>query len=291
VASGGGRALGKTSQTSVQAKEARYAEDPIYDPGVSGGDTLVLCYHAVSETWPADLSTTPETIEGQLTTLVDRGYRGVTFSEAVEPGAGRRVAVTFDDAYRSVCELALPVLDRLGLPGTVFVPTAHVDSEAPMSWAGIDRWLDGPHEQELLCMSREQLCDLDRRGWEIGAHTHTHPRLSQLADAELRVELERPLQLLTEWLGKPCRSLAYPYGDFSPTVVAATRAAGYSSAATLAATSTTRDPLLWPRVGIYHGEAGWRFRLKVAPLVRRGGLARLRHPLTALRERRQAAEG
>jgi peptidoglycan/xylan/chitin deacetylase (PgdA/CDA1 family) len=258
---------------------------------VAGGDTLVLCYHAVSETWPADLSTTPVAIEGQLAALVDRGYRGVTFSEAIEAGAEKRVAVTFDDAYRSVIELALPILDRLGLPGTVFVPTAHVDSEAPMAWAGIDRWLGGPHEQEMVCMSRKQLRDLDRHGWEIGAHTHTHPRLSQLAKTELPGELELPRRLLTEWLSKPCRSLAYPYGDFSPAVVAATRAAGYSSAATLAASVPTHDPLLWPRVGVYHGEAGWRFRLKVAPLARKGGLARLRHPLSALRERRQAVAG
>ncbi|HEX7293787.1 MAG TPA: polysaccharide deacetylase family protein [Solirubrobacterales bacterium] len=255
---------------------------------MAGGDTLVLCYHAVSETWPADLSTTPEAIEGQLTALVERGYRGVTFSEAVEgeDGAGRRVAVTFDDAYRSVCDLALPILDRLGLPGTVFVPTAHVDSEDPMAWAGIDRWIGGPYEREMLCMSREQLRDLDRHGWEIGAHTHTHPRLSELTEAELPGELELPRRLLTEWLGKPCRSLAYPYGDFSPAVVTATRAAGYSSAATLAASLPTRDALLWPRVGVYHGEAGWRFRLKVAPLARKGGLARLRHPLASRREGR-----
>jgi peptidoglycan/xylan/chitin deacetylase (PgdA/CDA1 family) len=259
--------------------------------GVAGDDTLVLCYHAVSKTWPADLSTTPEAIEGQLAAIVGRGYRGVTFSEAVNAGAGKRVAVTFDDAYRSVLELALPILDRFGLPGTVFVPTAHVDSEAPMTWAGIDRWLGGPHEQEMLCMSRGQLRDLDRHGWEIGAHTHTHPRLSQLAEAELPGELELPRRLLAEWLGKPCRSLAYPYGDLSPAVVAATREAGYSSAATLTASVSAYDPLLWPRVGVYNGEAGWRFRLKVAPLVRKGGLARLRHPLAALRERRQAANG
>ncbi len=277
--------LGETSHTNVQARK------PIYDPGVAGGDTLVLCYHAVSDSWPADLSTTPEAIEGQLSALVDRGYRGVTFSEAVEDGPGRRLAVTFDDAYRSVCELALPILNRLGLPATVFVPTAHVDSAEPMSWAGIDRWIGGPHEQEMLCMSRDQLLALDRLGWEIGAHTHTHPRLSQVASPALPAELDRPRQMLTEWLGKPCRSLAYPYGDFSPEVVAATRSAGYSSAATLAPTSPTRDPLIWPRVGVYHGEADWRFRLKVTPLARRGGLARLRHPLAARREKRQAAAG
>jgi peptidoglycan/xylan/chitin deacetylase (PgdA/CDA1 family) len=251
----------------------------------------VHCYHAVTESWPADLSIAPEAIERQISGLLAQGYRGVTFSEAVEGGPGRRVAVTFDDAYRSVREIALPILERLGLPATVFVPTAHVDSVEPMSWPGIDRWIGGPHEEELLCMGRGELLDLDRSGWEIGAHTHTHPHLSQVEAVELADELERPRQLLTDWLGKPCRSLAYPYGDFSPRVVAATRAAGYSAAATLAPALPAPGPLLWPRVGVYHGEADWRFRLKVAPLMRRAGLARLRHPLAARRERRQATAG
>lgn len=246
------------------------------------GDTLVLCYHAVSETWPADLSIAPEGIERQLTHLVDRGYRGVTFSEAVAGnGAGRRVAVTFDDAYRSVRRVALPILDRLGLPGTVFAPTAYVGGDEPMSWTGIDRWLEGPHREELLCMGPEQLAELAERGWEVGAHTHTHPRLSRLDATQLAAELERPRALLEEWLGRPCRSLAYPYGDFSAATVAAARAAGYSAAATLDATVPADDPMLWPRVGVYRGEPAWRFRLKVAPLVRRVGLGRLRHPLAA----------
>ena len=256
-----------------------------YHPAV---DTLVLCYHAVSETWPADLSTAPEAVEGQLRSLLERGYRGVTFSEAVAGGPGRRMAVTFDDAYRSVHELALPILDRLGLPATVFVPTAHVDNEEPMSWPGIDRWLGGPHEKELLCMGREQLRELDRHGWEIGSHTHTHPRLSELGGSELAAELEWPRALLSRWLDKPCTSLAYPYGDFSPQVVVATRDAGYATAATLDAAIRMGDSLRWPRVGVYRGEPAWRFRLKVAPLVRRAGLARIRHPLAVPSDRRRA---
>jgi peptidoglycan/xylan/chitin deacetylase (PgdA/CDA1 family) len=246
-------------------------------------DALVLCYHAVSESWPADLSISPERIEDQLAHLLTRGYRGVTFSEAVAGGSGRRVAVTFDDAYRSVRQLALPILERLGMPGTVFVPTAHVGSEKPMSWEGVDRWIGGPHEAELLCMDVEQLTELAAHGWEIGAHTHTHPHLSRLGPVELADELERPRALLREWLGLSCGSLAYPYGDFSAAVAAAASAAGYSAAATLTASLPQGEPLVWPRVGIYHGEPRWRFRLKVAPPVRRIGLGRLRHPLTALR--------
>lgn len=38
----------------------------------------------------------------------------------------RTVCITFDDGYRSVHELALPVLEEFGLPATVFVTSGHV---------------------------------------------------------------------------------------------------------------------------------------------------------------------
>lgn len=267
--------MGGASQQTSRARER------LYDHRVGGGDKLVLCYHAVSEDWPADLSIPPRSLERQLAGLAARGYRGVTFSDAVAAqGAERLVAVTFDDAYRSVHRLAWPILDRLGWPGTVFVPTAYVGSEEPMSWPGIDRWVGGPHEAELLCMGPGELAELAEGGWEVGAHTHSHPRLSQVRADSLADELERPRALLQDWLGRACDTLAYPYGDFSPAVVAAARSAGYSAAATLGSTAPTHDSLLWPRVGAYWGEPSWRFRLKVAPLVRRVELGRLRHPLT-----------
>ena len=253
-------------------------------------DTLVLCYHALSEDWAADLSVTPSAFERQLSSLVERGYRGVAFSDAVAGVDGRAVAVTFDDAPRSVHRIALPIMEELGLVGTVFAPTAHVGSDEPMGWSGVDRWLAGPHEEELLCMDREQLADLVERGWEVGSHTHTHPHLTELDQAGLREELERSRALLEGWLGADCRSLAYPYGDASPAVAAAARAAGYAAAATLDASLKPVDPLLWPRVGVYHGDRHWRFRLKASPAVRRFGAGQLRHPLRARRARSQLSD-
>src|SRR5205807_2801894 len=50
---------------------------------VAVSDLLVLCYHAVSERWPADLSVTPVSLREQLGSLVARGYRGLTFADAV----------------------------------------------------------------------------------------------------------------------------------------------------------------------------------------------------------------
>ena len=233
-------------------------------------DDIVLCYHALSEAWPADLSVTPAAFERQLRRLHDRGYRGVTFGEIVErPAQGRRVAVTFDDGYQSVLELAQPILSALGYVATVFVPTALVGLPGPMAWPGIDHWLGGPHEDELEGMSWDELGSLLEEGWEVGSHTHTHPRLTELDDERLRDELVRSREVASERLGRPCESLAYPYGDHDERVVELARECGYSRAATLPAGLPAPRPLAWPRIGVYHGDSDRRFQLKVSTLPRR----------------------
>jgi peptidoglycan/xylan/chitin deacetylase (PgdA/CDA1 family) len=232
--------------------------------------SIVLCYHALSPTWDADLSSTPERFERQLGLLVSRGYRGVTFTEAVDPAArGRTLAVTFDDAYRSVLDLGLPILERLGLPATVFAPTDFIGSEQPMRWPGINRWLGGPHERELTPMSWADLRALGDAGWEIGSHTRSHPHLTQIADEALRDELVDSKAACEENMGRPCTSLAYPYGDYDARVATATGSAGYLTAATLPSRQHECDALKWPRVGVYHGDDDMRFRLKVSPSVAR----------------------
>src|SRR5215208_1338546 len=110
---------------------------------------------------------------------------------------------------------------------------------------------------------------LVERGWEVGAHTMTHPELPTLSDLDLRRELSESRSTCEARLGRACRSLAYPYGRADSRVVAATAAAGYEVAAGLPGLWHERDPLQFPRVGIYHADASWRFELKVARPVRR----------------------
>jgi peptidoglycan/xylan/chitin deacetylase (PgdA/CDA1 family) len=230
-------------------------------------DVLVLCYHAVSEHWASPLAVGPEQLERQLTLLVRRGYGGTTFERAVtSPHARRTLAVTFDDGYHSVLTHALPVLERLGLVGTVFVPTAYVDSAAPMSWPGLEEWLGGPHEDELRGMTWGELASLRDAGWEVGSHTRSHPRLSDLDDQALREELRSSRAACEEHLGA-CTSLALPYGDGDGRVVPAAHEAGYLAVAGLPG-EVVPSPPGWPRVGVYLADGMLRFRAKVAWPVR-----------------------
>ena len=233
-------------------------------------DVLVLCYHAVSEHWTARLSITPELLERQLSELVERGYRGATFHQAVTaPPATRTLAVTFDDAYRSVFELAFPILSRLGLPATVFVPTALIGSEGPMSWPGIDEWLGGPYEHELVGMSWSELEQLVSSGWEAGSHTRSHPRLTTVAQERLEFELRGSREDCEQRLGGPCRSVAYPYGDVDDRVVEAARHAGYEAGAGLPGRVERARPLCWPREGVYWYDQMKKFRRKTSPFLRK----------------------
>ena len=234
------------------------------------GDLLILCYHAVSEDWDATLSVTPQAFERQIGLLAARGYRGVTFAEAVErPHRGKVMAVTFDDGYESVDELARPILDRFGIPATVFVPTGLVGEEQPMSWPGIDHWIGTQHERELRPMSWQTLRSLATAGWEIGSHSVSHPSLPTLDDDELREELVTSRKECARMTETSCHSLAVPYGDCDARVVAAAREAGYSAVATIPWRLGSQDRFVWPRVGIYPSDGERAFRLKVSRLARR----------------------
>lgn len=228
-------------------------------------DVLVLCYHAVSDSWPAMLAIPGERLERQLEYLLDRGYRGATFTEAVgDPPAHRTLAVTFDDGFRSVIDHAFPILSRLGLPGSVFVPTALVGRDGPQTWPGTDRWLGTSHEPELATMSWSDLRSLADAGWEIGSHTRTHPRLTELDGERLAAELRGSRDDCEKRLGRPCSSIAYPYGDVDERVVRAAAEVGYEAAAGLPLRLHRRSALRWPRVGIYRNDPFPRFEAKVA---------------------------
>jgi peptidoglycan/xylan/chitin deacetylase (PgdA/CDA1 family) len=235
-------------------------------------DLLLLCYHAVSERWPASLSVTPRHFQQHISSLAERGYAGVTLSEAIAgPAAPKAVAITFDDAYRSVIELAAPILSEAGFTASVFAPSSFISGEEPMSWPGVDHWLDTDHRDELIPMSWEELTTLADAGWEVGSHSRSHPRLTELGQAALDAELRDSREQIESNLGRPCLSLAYPYGVHDERVMESAQRAGYTAAAgTLPGRlRPPTGPLDWSRIVVNHPDSLRRFRVKTSRLTRR----------------------
>src|SRR5687767_13770895 len=90
-----------------------------------GTVTIVVCYHAVSATWPSALAVSESLLAAQLSVLARRGYVGLTLEDAERRRADgrlprRTLVITFDDGYASTLR-AKPILERLGFPATVFV--------------------------------------------------------------------------------------------------------------------------------------------------------------------------
>jgi peptidoglycan/xylan/chitin deacetylase (PgdA/CDA1 family) len=235
-------------------------------------DAVVLCYHAVSDRWPATIAIAPDQLRQHVEGLSRRGYRGVTFSDIVSgPRDGNSVAITFDDAYRSVIEFALPLLSAAGFPATVFAPTGFIGTTKSLAWPGIDHWQSTGYAEELMPMSWDELAALADAGWEIGSHTRSHPALPLLSGDDLDEELRGSREDIEARLGQRCASLAYPYGYRDERVIETARRAGYTAAARTARGRflPPSSPLDWPRIMVTRRDGGLRFRIKVSPPFRR----------------------
>lgn len=232
-------------------------------------DLLALCYHTVSERWDHPMAVTPARLERHVTSLLNKGYDfGVLTESVLVPHAGRTAAVTFDDGFRDVVRYALPVLERLGVPATVFVPTWFIGTDKPLAWLGFDSSSSTAPSEDLMPMSWADLTLLVAAGWEVGSHSRTHPRLRELGDDELAEELGASREDCERQLGTPCTSLAYPFGDVDDRVAAAARQAGYAVGATLARQAGRANALRTPRICVNRVDGQLRFASKVSRPLR-----------------------
>ena len=89
--------------------------------------------------------------------------------DAVENGAQRPqrpALITFDDAYADFAEIAWPILQRLGLPATMFVPTAYPDHPERVFWPDKLYQAFAKTARTELCgtpFGRLALCNLEQK--------------------------------------------------------------------------------------------------------------------------------
>jgi len=147
--------------------------------------------------------------------------RGTTVVRAAHTGAlsegGSYVAITFDDAFRSVRTNALPELLSRGFPATIFVPVDFLGQKP--GW----EIRDGVNEEVMTCEELRSLPELI----ELGSHSLSHPHLTRIDAARLREEVDTSRHKLAELLGSDVSLLAFPYGEYDDRVVDTCSEAGY----------------------------------------------------------------
>jgi peptidoglycan/xylan/chitin deacetylase (PgdA/CDA1 family) len=116
----------------------------------------------------------------------------------------RSALLTFDDGYRSILTVALPLLRHFRYPAVLFVPTDFI--------GGSNSFDEGIEPEEAIC-SWDELRELERHGVSIQSHGATHRPFSKLEFDEQKEELVGSKALLETRLKKPVEVIAFPYGD------------------------------------------------------------------------------
>lgn len=124
------------------------------------------------------------------------------------------VTLRFDDAWLSQYQVALPKLKSSGLNGTFFIVSRQL----------LDDGFSG-------FMSKAQVKEIYNAGNEIGAHTQTHPYLSQLNSTQQQNEIQGSRNDLLAMNIGPINSFAYPYGDYNNTTLNLVKSDGFNDAA------------------------------------------------------------
>lgn len=191
----------------------------------------------------------------------------------------RLVCITFDDAYRDLLDHALPVLERLGFPSTIYVPTGVIDGTAGYYW----------YRNPPPALTWDELRALVAGGLvDAQPHSRTHPWLASVSETVARDEIEGSKRDLEAKLGIAATSFCLPAGIAGEREVTLARAAGYRAVVTTDPGVNTRPDDLWwlRRTLFFWGDSDEMAAAKLAGRLDRPSLVYRR---TQRRRRREQA--
>jgi peptidoglycan/xylan/chitin deacetylase (PgdA/CDA1 family) len=228
----------------------------------------VLCYHSIRGDEQAalpfnELHVARSTFE-QHCRLIAEHCHPISLADLRDARSGARplppraVLVTFDDGYRAVLDLALPVLERYRIPAVVFTCSGpvtrgmHFWFDSVCRTVGESAVLDGRSApvsawkalvtaNETAAAASDQhrpltVDELKRLAAspliEIGGHTVSHPTLALMSHEDQQQEIAGCRGALRQIIGAPIDAFAYPYGvstlDYSADTVCLVQRAGFS---------------------------------------------------------------
>jgi peptidoglycan/xylan/chitin deacetylase (PgdA/CDA1 family) len=125
--------------------------------------------------------------------------------------AEKSVAITFDDGYRSDCDIAVPALEQHGMRASFFVPTSRLEDE-PARWADFR--------------------SIVSRGFEVGSHSVSHRYFTDISASEQYEELRVSKMVIEDKLGVGVPYFALPGGKYSKETIDLAKKSGYEAVLT-----------------------------------------------------------
>ncbi len=213
----------------------------------------ILMYHQVSnEPNPnyLEYTVTTKAFAAQMKILKLLGFVPITFSRLTDYKNGitklpsKPVIITFDDGMQDAIDNAVPILKNSGFTAVFYIPTDYVGRNGS--------WMIPEANIELPVIDWATVISLDRMGFEVGAHSMSHPHLDKVSTDDCNKELSGSRQKLEEVLGHEVRHMAYPFGDYNERVKTLVDECGYVTACTTeeGIASLNNDMLTFPRLNM-----------------------------------------
>lgn len=117
-------------------------------------------------------------MEGYLKTIFEYGFNTISYANLEKWKQGhsglptKPILLDFDHPAKSIHYEIFPIMQRFGFIGTLFINTEPMEE---MYYKPI------PEFKKRIVMTWEEIRELIDAGWGIGAHTHSHPNLSELS--------------------------------------------------------------------------------------------------------------
>ena len=160
----------------------------------------ILCYHSVGQGEFGVNDVSPARFRRHIELALGAGYRFVPASEIARTGGGPRdLAISFDDALKSVRTAAAPVLAEHRIPYVIFAVSDWSDMKAPWCRDQVLGWRD--------------LEALLEQGAEVGSHSVTHPDFAKISHQQAVEELGGSREVIRQRLGFAPTSFAIPFGQ------------------------------------------------------------------------------
>ena len=182
---------------------------------------IVVLYHHVGECGQNDYGVGTDLFNKQMAYL-KKYFKVISIEEMLRikntPLDADYAVITFDDGYKCNMLNALPILEKYGFKATLFLTINYLEN------------IDPRKKGWYLCYS-----DLDvlKGVFSFGAHTISHPSLTQISKEKQIEEIFSSKEKLQQRIGCGINYFAYPYGVFNEAIKGLTAEAGYQCAFTI----------------------------------------------------------
>ena len=222
-------------------------------------------YHSIEampkSTTMRSLHVPPSRFKFQMWMLKKLGYQGLSMRD-LKPYLdgdkhGKVVGITFDDGYQNNLINAAPILKQYNFTATCYIVSESIGTS--------NVWDIEKGITQRALMTENEISEWLSFGMDIGAHTKTHPDLTNISEKKAKKEIMGCKFELEKKFKVTVNDFCYPFGRLNELVCSIVKDSGYLLAVSMqrGRANSKSNRLMLPRIPINHRTLPYSFLLKI----------------------------